>query len=75
MATAAIPVPAGEDVILRYPDVVRRVGLTRWTIARLIKAGHFPPALQLTPGLVGWRRSDIDAWIASRVNPTEAARR
>jgi prophage regulatory protein len=63
------------DSILRLPDVLKRIGLGRATLYRLIRTGAFPPALKLSPSAIGWRASDIDRWIAERVNPTEAARR
>ncbi len=47
-------------------DVDQRIGLSSTTRWRLAKAGKFPKAIQLSPGRVGYRRSDIDAWVASR---------
>jgi prophage regulatory protein len=68
--------PAGVgDSILRLPAVLARVGLSRDTVYRLIRKGAFPRPLTLSTQSVGWRASDIDRWIAERVNPTEAARR
>jgi prophage regulatory protein len=63
------------DSILRLPDVLARVGLSRPTLYRLIALGTFPRALPLGPQAVGWRASDVDQWIADRINPTDAARR
>jgi prophage regulatory protein len=41
----------------------------------MIGRGEFPSPVQLSPGRVGWRESDIDAWIASRpiVDPRRPA--
>jgi prophage regulatory protein len=36
-------------------------------IHRLEKAGRFPQRLQLGPNRVGWRLSDIEAWINARL--------
>ena len=36
-------------------------------IHRLEKAGRFPQRLQLGPNRVGWRLSDIEAWIDARL--------
>lgn len=63
------------DVILRLPDVLARVALSRATLYRLIGTGDFPRPLKLSGYAVGWRASDIDRWIATRINPTDAARR
>jgi len=63
------------DSILRLPDVLARVGFKRSALYELIKAGQFPRPLPLTAHAVGWRASDVDQWIADRINPTDAARR
>ena len=64
------------DSILRLPDVLARVGFSRTTLWRWIRAGTFPRPLALGPAAsMGWRASDIDQWIADRINPTDAARR
>ena len=52
--------------ILRLPEVLARVGLSRSTVYQLMAAGDFPASVRLTPHSVGWRSDDIDAWIASR---------
>ena len=36
---------------------------TRW---RMERRGEFPKRVKLSPGRVGWRQTDIEAWIASR---------
>ena len=63
------------DVILRLPDVLARVGIKRSTLYRLVASGGFPRPVKLSGYAVGWRASDVDRWIADRVNPTDAARR
>lgn len=51
---------------LRLPTVRQRTGLGRSTIYRLMSQGLFPSAVQLAPRAVGWRRGDIDEWLAAR---------
>lgn len=48
-------------------DVARAVGLSRSTIYRLRKAGTFPPGVELAPGRVRWRASDVARWQAEQV--------
>lgn len=50
----------------RLPKVKERTGLGRSTIYRMMALGQFPRSLQLTARAVGWRRADIDAWLAAR---------
>ena len=53
------------DPILRVRDVATRIGLSRATIYRMENKGQFPRRLQLSPGAVGWRESEVRSWLAS----------
>lgn len=52
--------------VLRPREAARYVGLSRPTIDRWRKAGKFPKALQFGAQAIGWRRSDLDAWLNER---------
>lgn len=52
-------------VILRRKQVEQETGLSRSTIYLRIKLKTFPPPVQLGPRAVGWRRGDIDAFLAN----------
>lgn len=52
--------------IERLPSVVKRTTLSRSGIYALMKAGLFPRPLRLGARAIGWRREDIEAWIAAR---------
>lgn len=52
--------------ILRLPEVVALVGISRSSLYRLAHRGQFPPALRLGPNIVGWREAEVLAWIESR---------
>lgn len=54
------------EQILRLEIVCRRVGYRRSTIYEMIRKGRFPSSIRLGPNRVGWRESEIDAWIRSR---------
>lgn len=53
-------------MILRLRAVEGLTGISRATIYRMIQAGTFPAQVQISPGAVGWRAEEIDAWVASR---------
>ena len=56
--------------ILRLKEVLQRVGISRAQLYSLMGEGHFPRNFGLSgPGgrAVGWLESDIDDWVASRV--------
>lgn len=52
--------------VLRLPAVIQLVGLSRSSIYLLIQQNAFPKQVQLSFRAVGWRRSDIEAWLESR---------
>ncbi|MCH2240058.1 MAG: AlpA family phage regulatory protein [Blastomonas sp.] len=56
------------DTILRKIDVEKAVGLSERQLRRLEAEGHFPKRVALCPGgrSVGWRASEVQAWIAGR---------
>ena len=56
--------------ILRLPDVMARVGLRRASIYLHMSKGSFPKPINLGLRAVGWLESDIDGWIAARIEVT-----
>jgi predicted DNA-binding transcriptional regulator AlpA len=58
--------PRPFDEILRWPEVQRVVKLCRGTVRKLERSGRFPPRQALTDYSVGWRKSEVAAWIAGR---------
>jgi prophage regulatory protein len=53
-------------VILRLPELRKRIGLGRSSIYALVKQGSFPRPIPLSRRAVGWLQSDIEQWIAER---------
>ena len=57
-----------QPAILRIDEVTALTGLSKATIWRRVGAGDFPAQVRLggpTSRAVGWRRTDVEAWIAS----------
>jgi len=54
------------DRILRKPEVSDRVGLSTTAIYLMEREGQFPKRFRIGARAVGWRESDITAWINSR---------
>ena len=54
------------DTIVRLGGVLAATGLSKSTVYAQIAAGVFPKPIRLGPRAVGWRRADIEDWIASR---------
>ena len=55
-----------SERILRRPVVEARTGLSRSTIYEWMKRGEFPKPVALGTRLVGWRESEIEAWLEAR---------
>jgi Predicted transcriptional regulator len=54
-----------HEEILRKPRVIAIVGLGNTSLYEAIKRGTFPAPVKLGVRAVGWRRSDVEAWLAS----------
>ena len=52
--------------IIRTEDLTRRLGLSRATIFRNVKAGRFPTPIKISQRAIGWRIDEVEAWIAAR---------
>lgn len=61
-----------NEKILRLKTVLGRTGLTRSMAYALLKDGQFPRPINLGARAVGWLESEIDAWIADRIEASRA---
>lgn len=55
-----------DRIVLRPKAVRRHLSLSRSAIRARLADGDFPVPIKLGPRAIGWLRSDIDAWLASR---------
>lgn len=62
-----------NDPMLRAPEVMARTGLSRTTLWRRVRAGTFPPPVELGVNAIGWPASVIEAWLANRPTRTYGA--
>jgi len=53
--------------ILRLPVVKARTGLSRSSIYAMVAEGEFPAQIPIGKRAIGFIESEIDAWIASRI--------
>ncbi len=62
-----------ENQMLRAPEVMARTGLSRVTIWRRVRAGTFPPPVELGVNSIGWTAQSIEDWLESRPRRTYGA--
>jgi prophage regulatory protein len=61
------------DTIIRFPELHRRLAISRATAWRWARAGILPKSVRVGPRVVGWRASEIEAFIRSRRTAGEGA--
>ncbi|MEL6388441.1 MAG: AlpA family transcriptional regulator [Pseudomonadota bacterium] len=62
-----------SNKILRRPDVEAITGLSRSTLYDFMARAMFPRPVKLGRRSVGWRESDVIAWLDSREVTGEAS--
>jgi prophage regulatory protein len=60
------------NVILRLPTVKNRTGLSRSMIYLLMSRGAFPERISLGERAIGFVESEVDDWIAKRIEASRA---
>jgi prophage regulatory protein len=53
-------------VILRLPELRKRIGLGRSSVYALVKRGEFPRPIPLSRRAVGWSLAEVEQWLAER---------
>lgn len=61
------PKASSPNRIIRLPEVVSNVGISRSTIYSKIKDGTFPAPIQHSRRAVGWPVAVIEKWIEERI--------
>ena len=57
------PISPLNDPLLTRADVLRVTTLGATNFKELVRAGQFPPPVQITPHRVAWRSSCVQSWI------------
>ena len=57
--------------VISWRDLSEMIPFTRQHILRLEKAGRFPRRLQIGARRVGWVASEIEDWLAAKMNNRE----
>ncbi|WP_457650366.1 helix-turn-helix transcriptional regulator [Profundibacter sp.] len=54
------------EQIWRLPRVIAATGMRRSWIYKAISDGHFPAPVKLGDRAVGWKRTEVEAWLQER---------
>lgn len=58
--------------LIRLPDVLKRVGLSRSSVYARVQAGTFPSPIKMGHSS-GWVESEVQAWIEKQIAATRAS--
>ncbi len=53
--------------LIRLPEVISRVGLSKPSLYRLMKKNKFPKSIPLSDRTVAWENSEVSLWINERI--------
>lgn len=67
----AVRKDCSSQQLLRFPDIKRRVGLSRSEIYRRISLQEFPKPIKLGARTVAWPVEVVDCWIAERIKESK----
>ena len=57
--------------VISWRELSEMIPFTRQHILRLEKAGRFPRRLQIGARRVGWLATEIEDWLAAKINDRE----
>ena len=61
---------ASEIRLIRLKEVMSICGMSRSSVYLAIKNGQFPSPVKLSTRSIAWLRSEVIAWVESRVKAT-----
>jgi prophage regulatory protein len=53
--------------LIRLPELLRRVPLSRSTIYLMASKGEFPAPVKIGPRAVAWSEALVDAWAEAKI--------
>ncbi len=63
-------VPQAPDLIRGWAGICAEVQKSRVQLWRDIRAGKFPPPIEIGPNAIAWRRDEVGEWLAARPRRT-----
>ena len=62
-----------QERLIKLGEVKQDTGLSRSSIYRLVKNGDFPKPVKLGERASAWLESEVDQWIADRIEQRDQA--
>ncbi len=62
-----------STTLLRLPDVLRRLGLSRSYLYALVATGEIDPPVKLAAKVSAWRENSIEEFVQRRITSSEGA--
>ena len=59
-----------DAFVMRAQDVQTALGISRWTLARLVERGEFPAPVRIGKRIQRWRNTDVETWLSERQGVT-----
>ncbi len=56
-----------QEALIRKREVLARTGWSNSTLYNRIATGQFKPGVKVGPRMVGWPRSEVEAYIQARI--------
>jgi len=60
-----------EEIFIRRKALEAKLGLSCSTIYAMMAADKFPRPIKIGRRAVGWRNTDIQAWVTSKVDASD----
>ena len=60
-----------NEEIWRLPKVLATIGMKRSWLYSEVAATRFPAPVKIGQRAIGWKRSDVEAWMQSRAQPRD----
>ena len=57
--------------LIRADELAAMLSCSTTTIWRMEKRGDLPPKIRISANIVGWRLSDIEAWLDQKLESSE----
>lgn len=63
-----------QTALLRLPEVLKRIGISRSELYRRESIGQFPRRVSLGVRSVGWNSDEIQSWIEDRIRDSRSGK-